>query len=146
MKKFPNAIVIILGVILLAWILTFIVPQGSYERAFNDVTERTTVVQDSYQQQEFAKLSAFDLLLAIPEGIIGRADLMVLILILGGCFYLIEKTGALNQALNQLIVLLRGKESLALVIISILFITAGFTIALQEEITDIVAVWPKYRL
>jgi len=134
MKKFPNAIVIILSVIFVAWILTFIVPQGTYERAFNEVTERTTVVQDSYQQQEFANLSAFDLLLAIPEGIIGRADLMVLILILGGCFYLIEKTGALNQALNQLIILLRGKESLALVIISILFVTAGFTIALQEEI------------
>ena len=134
MKKFPNAIVIILSVILFAWILTFIIPQGSYERTLNETTELTTVVSDSYKQQESPHLSTFDLLLAIPKGIVGRADLVVLILILGGCFYLIEKTGALQQGLNQLIVILAGKESLALVIISMLFITAGFTIALQEEI------------
>jgi uncharacterized ion transporter superfamily protein YfcC len=65
---------------------------------------------------------------------VGRADLVVLILLLGGCFYLIEQTGALTQGLNQLIVVLAGKESIALVIISVLFITAGFSIALQEEV------------
>jgi uncharacterized ion transporter superfamily protein YfcC len=134
MKKFPNAIVIILSVILFAWILTFIIPQGSYERTLNETTELTSVVPDSYQQEELPHLSVFDLLLAIPKGIVGRADLVVLILLLGGCFYLIEKTGALQQGLNQLIVILAGKESLALVIISLLFITGGFTIGLQEEI------------
>lgn len=134
MKKFPNAIVIILLVILISWLSTFIIPQGSYERAFDETTETTTVVPNSYQQKDEPHLKAFDLLLAIPKGIVGRADLVVLILLLGGCFYLIEKTGALNQGLNQLIKILAGKESLALVIITLLFITAGFTIALQEEV------------
>lgn len=134
MKKFPNAIVIILLVIVVAWLLTFIIPQGSYERIFDETTATTAVVPNSYQQQASPYLSAFDLILAIPRGIIGRADLVVLILLLGGCFYLIEKTGALNQGLNQLIKILLGKESLALVILAVLFITAGFTIALQEEI------------
>lgn len=134
MKKFPNAIVIILLVILVAWLLTFVIPQGSYERVFDETTEITTVVPNSYQQQTSPHLSTFDLILAIPRGIVGRADLVVLILIIGGCFYLIEKTGALNQGLNQLIKILLGKETLALVIIAVLFITAGFTIALQEEI------------
>jgi uncharacterized ion transporter superfamily protein YfcC len=134
MKKFPNAFVIILSVILFAWILTFIVPKGNYQRELDTTTERTTVVPNSYEQKEAPHLSAFDILLAIPKGIAGRADLIVLILLLGGCFYLIEKTGALNQGLSQLIVFLKGKESLALVIITVLFITAGFTIALQEEI------------
>ena len=134
MKKFPNAITIILFVILCAWILTFIIPQGSYQREFDEITKRTSVVSDSYQQKDASYLTPFDLLLAIPKGMIGRADLMVLILILGGCFYLIEKTGALNQGLNQLMIVLSGKESLALVIISLLFLTAGFSINLQEEI------------
>jgi len=77
MKKFPNAIVIILSVILFAWILTFIIPQGSYERTLNETTELTSVVPDSYQQEELPHLSVFDLLLAIPKGIVGRADLVV---------------------------------------------------------------------
>ncbi len=134
MKKFPNAFVIILSVIVFAWILTFIVPKGNYQRELDTTTERITVVPNSYEPAEAPHLSAFDILLAIPKGIAGRADLIVLILLLGGCFYLIEKTGALNQGLNQLIVLLKGKESLALVIITVLFLAAGFTIALQEEI------------
>lgn len=57
----------------------------------------------------------------------------MLILILGGCLYLIEKIGALNQGLNQLIALLSGKQSLALIIIAVLFIR-GVSIDLQEEI------------
>jgi uncharacterized ion transporter superfamily protein YfcC len=140
MKKFPNAFVIILSTILFAWILTFIIPKGSYQRAFDTVTERTAVVPNSYEQKDAPNLSVFDLLLTIPKGITGRADLIVLILLLGGCFYLIEKTGALNQGLNQLIVLLKGKESLALVIITVLFLTVGFTIALQEEIIAMIPI------
>ena len=134
MKRFPNAFVIILSVILLAWILTFIIPQGIYQREISTENNRTIVVPDSYEQIEAPTLSAFDALLAIPEGIAGRADLIVLILLLGGCFYIIEKTGALNQGLNQLIMILKGKEVFALIIINLLFLTAGFTIALQEEI------------
>ena len=134
MKRFPNAFVIILSVILFAWILTFIIPQGNYQREVNAENNRTIVVPNSYEQLEAPSLSAFDALLAIPKGIAGRADLIVLILLLGGCFYLIEKTGALNQGLNQLITILKGKEVFALIIINLLFLTAGFTIALQEEI------------
>ena len=134
MKKFPNAFVIILSVILFAWILTFIIPQGNYQREVNTENGRTVVVPDSYEQLDAPYLSVFDALLAIPKGIAGRADLIVLILLLGGCFYVIEKTGALNQGLNQLITVLKGKEVFALIIINLLFLTAGFTIALQEEI------------
>ncbi len=134
MNKFPNAFVIILSAILFAWILTFIIPTGNYQRKLDTVNNQTIVVPNSYEQKEAPNLSAFNALLAIPKGIAGRADLIVLILLLGGCFYLIEKTGALNQGLNQLITLLKGKEIFALTIITLLFLTAGFTIALQEEI------------
>ena len=134
MNKFPNAFVIILSVILFAWILTFIIPKGNYQRELDTVNNRTIVVPNSYERKEAPHLSAFNALLAIPKGIAGRADLIVLILLLGGCFYLIEKTGAINQGLNQLITLLKGKEIFALTIITLLFLTAGFTIALQEEI------------
>ena len=134
MNKFPNAFVIILYAIVFSWFLTFIIPKGNYLREVNPENNRTIVVPNSYEHKEVPNLSAFEALLAIPRGIAGRADLIVLILLLGGCFYVIEKTGALNQALNQLITILNGKEVLALIIITLLFYTAGFTIAMQEEI------------
>lgn len=143
MKNFPNAFVIILMAILFSWTLTFILPKGSYERVVDVTADQVTVVPDSYKPTDAPNLSMFDLLLAIPKGIIDRAELIVLILLLGGCFYVIDQTGALNKGLNQLVHLLKGKESLALIIITALFLTAGFTIAIQEEI---IAMFPVLLL
>ncbi len=134
MKKFPNAFTIMLLVILLAWGLTFLIPSGSYQRITDPETERTTVVPGSFEYQETAPLDLLDLFVAIPQGIIDRADVIVLILLIGGCFYLIEKTGVLGQSLEALVRRLKGRESLAIVLLSLLFATAGATIGLQEEI------------
>ncbi|WP_339717066.1 YfcC family protein [Cyclobacterium amurskyense] len=134
MKNFPNAFVIILAVIVFSWALTFIIPQGIYDREINAATGLEEVVNNSYKVIEGENLSVFDLLLAIPRGIIGRADIIVLILLLGGCFYVIEKTGALSQGLAKLVALLKGRELLALIIVSAFFTAGGATIGLQEEV------------
>ncbi|WGK65897.1 YfcC family protein [Croceiramulus getboli] len=134
MKKFPNAFVIVLFVILFSWIITFLIPQGAYDRLIDPISQRTTVVPDSYTTVDAPTLSAFDALMAIPKGIAGRAELITLILLLGGCFYVIEKTGALHQGLNKLISVLSGNELIALILITWIFLAAGFTIAMQEEI------------
>lgn len=134
MKKFPNAFVIVIAVIILAWVLTYLIPQGSYQRVMDPESGLTKVVTNSYQRNNTENLSAFDLLLAIPRGIEERAEVIVLILLLGGCFYVIEKTGALNEGLNKLVILLEGKELVALIIVSTLFTAAGVTIGMQEEL------------
>ena len=134
MKRFPNAFVILLGVIVLSWILTFIIPQGSYERVTDAESGQTAVIGGSYQEISSESLSFFDLMLSIPQGLASRADLIVLILLMGGSFYVVEKTGALGQGLQVLVDRLKGRESLAIVIVSVLFAAAGATIGLQEEI------------
>ena len=134
MKKFPNAFVLLLGVIILSWVLTFLIPQGAYERITDTESGQTTVVGGSYHEITSDSLTAFDLLLAVPRGMESRAELIVLIFLLGGCFYLIEKTGALGQGLQVVVDRLKGRESLALILVSVLFSAAGATIGLQEEI------------
>ncbi len=134
MRRFPETLVIMLGGILLAWILTYIIPSGSFARITDPDTGHTQVVAGSFKQIEAEAPGIFDLMLAIPEGIIARADLIVLILLIGGSFYVIEKTGALGQGLQRVVDLLKGREVVALVLVSLLFATAGATIGLQEEI------------
>lgn len=134
MKKFPNAFSILLGVIMLSWVLTYLIPQGAYERVTDLQSGQTSVVSGSYHEISSTPMSFFDLLLAVPQGLASRADLIVLILLMGGSFFIIEKTGALGQGLQVVVDLLKGRESLALVIVSILFAAAGATIGLQEEI------------
>ena len=134
MKKFPNAFVILLGVILLSWVLTYLIPKGSYDRVTDTQSGQTMVISGSYHEIEAQPMDLFELLLAIPQGLASRADLIVLILLLGGCFYLIEKTGALGHGLQVVVDRLKGRESLALIVVSVLFAAAGATIGLQEEI------------
>ena len=72
MKRFPDTLVIMLGGILLAWIFTYIIPSGVFARITDPETGNTQVVAGSYKQIEADAPGVFDLLLAIPEGIIGH--------------------------------------------------------------------------
>ena len=100
MKKFPNALVIMIGFIVLSAVLTYIIPQGKYERIINPETNQVTVVPGSYKLIDAEPISIFKTMLSIPEGIIERANLITLILLIGGCFYVIEKTGALKEGIT----------------------------------------------
>lgn len=134
MKKFPNALVIMIGFIILSTILTYIIPQGAYQRIENPETGQITVVEGSYKTVEAEPVSIYKMLLSIPEGVVERASLITLILLIGGCFYVIEKTGALKEGITYLIIKLNGKEELVLIIVSIIFLVGGATMGLQEEI------------
>ena len=134
MKKFPNALVIMIGFILLSSILTYIIPHGQYERVTNPETNQVTVVPNSYKSIEAEPVSILKTILSIPEGIISRADLITLILLIGGCFYIVEKTGALKEGITFLTKKLNGKEEIILILVSLLFLIAGALMGLQEEI------------
>jgi uncharacterized ion transporter superfamily protein YfcC len=115
-------------------LLTYIIPHGEYERITNEETNQITVVPGSYKVIDGEPLSIFQTIMAIPRGIIERADLVVLILLIGGCFFVIERTGALEEGVVYLTVKLKGKEEIALILVSIIFATGGALIGLQEEI------------
>jgi uncharacterized ion transporter superfamily protein YfcC len=134
MKKFPNALVIMIGFILFAAILTYIIPQGEYQRVLNPETNQLVVVNDSYQEIDAPSVSLWDTFMSIPEGFINRADLIALILLIGGSFYVIERTGALKDGIEFLTMLLQGKEEIALIVVSMAFLAGGALSGLQEEI------------
>ena len=66
MKRFPNAFTLMLGIITLAWGLTFIIPKGTYLRVSDPETGRTMVTPGSYKEVQGESLDIMDLLLAIP--------------------------------------------------------------------------------
>lgn len=132
--KFPNTFVIMIGFILFVSILTFIIPHGEYERIIDPVTKSESIVPGSYHTIEADPISILDIIITIPEGIIGRADLIALILLIGGCFYVIDKTGALKEGVIYLSAKVQGREEIAIIIVSFLFATAGALVGLQEEV------------
>jgi uncharacterized ion transporter superfamily protein YfcC len=142
MKKlfFPHPMVIMLAFVGLATILTYIIPAGSYDRISDDATGREVVVQGSYKKSENKPISIGKMFLSVPKGIIEGAEVMVLILIIGGAFYVVDKTGAFQSGLESLVFSFKNAKSFLLALVGILFATAGALNGLQEEIIAMVPV------
>lgn len=134
MRKFPNALVIMISIIFLAAIFTYIIPQGKYERVLSPDTGEMLVVPNSYKSIDAPSVSIAETFMAIPQGIINRADVIALIFLIGGSFFVLEKTGALNNGVEYLVDVLRGKEEVVLVLVSLVFLAGGALSGLQEEI------------
>lgn len=132
--------IILLGFILLAALATLIIPSGSFDRVLDEGTGRAIVVPGSYHPTEDKNISLFETGLAIPEGIILGADILVLILLIGGAFYVIEKTGALQVGIEALVYRFRNSQSLLLIIFSGFFFLGGASFGMQEEIIAMVPI------
>ncbi|WP_268033882.1 YfcC family protein [Algoriphagus sp. PAP.12] len=132
--SFPHPLIILLIFVILSGISTYLIPAGEFERRIDEATGREVVIGGTYQEVESQPISLGQLALAIPEGLIFGADLVVLIIIIGGAFYVVEKTGALQVGIEALIYRFRGNSIFLLVCLSIAFSIAGGTIGMQEEI------------
>ena len=62
-SRFPDSLVLIFGLILLAQVATYVLPAGEFER------EGRQVVRGSYHAVEAAPLPVFTFLTAIPAGL-----------------------------------------------------------------------------
>lgn len=102
-KTFPHPMIIMLTFVIVSGIFTYLIQSGEYERIFDEETGREVVVPGSFHSIEDQNTSISDIVLSVPEGLIEGADVIVLILLIGGAFYVIEKTGALQIGIEALI-------------------------------------------
>lgn len=137
---FPHPMVIMLAFVVLATILTYLIPAGKFERKLDPNTEREIVVPGSYTQTASNPVDFWTMLVKVPEGIIAGADVVVLILILGGAFFIVDKTGAFQAGLEHLVHRFEKATSLLLILMGLVFGAAGTLNGLQEEIIAMVPV------
>lgn len=138
--SFPHPMIIMLAFVGLATILTYIIPAGSFDRILDEGTDREIVVEGSFKYVEKSPVSIGKAFLSVPEGIIEGAEVVVLILIIGGAFYVVDKTGAFQAGLESLIFRFDKAKAGLLAIVGVLFGTAGALNGLQEEIIAMVPV------
>ncbi len=139
-RSFPHPLIILLCFVLLAGIAAYLIPSGSFERQTDATTGREVVIPGSFHPVADRNLSVYEIALSVPEGLILGADILVLILLIGGAFYVIEKTGALQVGIESLIFRFRNTQILLLFLIAVVFAICGATIAMQEEIIALVPI------
>ena len=138
--EFPHPLAILLCFIALAAILTHIIPAGEYARTKDEVTGREVVVANSYTEIEPQPISLTDAIVKVPEGIVFGADIVVLILIIGGAFVVIDKTGAFNEGLTSLVNRFQSSQYMVMVMVGTFFATGGVLENMQEEVIAMIPV------
>lgn len=137
-SKFPHSIFLVSIVLFVMMILTWILPAGKYEKETIQVGEmtRNVVIPDSYKEVE-SNQQGLELLLAPLEGFVSAADIIAFVLLVGGAFSIINRTGAINAALFQVINITKKKEILrhfVIPILMLLFSIGGATFGMAEEV------------
>lgn len=98
-KNIPDPMVLIFMILVATYLLTFIVPAGEFERVVSN--GKTSVVADSFTYlQDVPSVHFFDVFVAIPKGLISAAPYLFIVFIAGGLFHILQRTGALENAIG----------------------------------------------
>lgn len=138
--RFPHPLVLLVGFIILAAALSYVLPAGQFARQKNEATGREVVVPGSYHRVPATPVSPLDMLVDIPKGMADAAGVIFLIFLAGGAFTVLDQTGALRHGVDWLLARAHGREVLVIPIISLLFATMGALENMGEEIVPLIPV------
>ena len=108
-------------VIIVAAVLTYIIPAGTYDRVLDETTGREIVVAGSYHTIESAPTTFMGLLSSIPDGFIQVSDIIIFTLACGGAFAIIQKAGLIKALIQMVSRKFRDKGILGLMVLFAIF-------------------------
>ena len=129
--KVPNTYVIIAVIIALCAVLTWFVPGGQYVKADDGTL--------SYEPVD-AVPQTWQVLSAVYHGFVKQAGIIVFILVVGGAFWLLNATGAVEAGIQRFIVRIGKRDLLVLVALTVLFSLAGAVFGMSEETIPFVGI------
>ncbi|QTH63750.1 YfcC family protein [Psychrosphaera ytuae] len=101
--KVPHTLILLLGMMLVAYIATWIVPQGYFETITLD-NGRTSVVPGTFAlAQEQIRLTPMDFLVAIPRALAAAQDIIFFVFIVGGVLAIARATGTIDALIGYLL-------------------------------------------
>ena len=154
----PDTLVILFGVVFLVYLLSFFVPAGKFDthkvsyQADGVTKTRTVLIASSYQVQKningdvvhnppqiFATDGNPGFLNFVYDGITsgdrngGAVGVMAFILIIGGAFGIIMRTGVIEAGMMKLIAKMSSRKILILPVMTLIFSIGGAVFGMGEE-------------
>lgn len=99
--KVPHIFVILFIMIALASLASYVIPAGQFERQAND-SGAEVIVPGTFEYAESSPVTFFEFMFAIPDGFIQTAEIIFGIIMIGGMFAVIERTGVIALGVNKL--------------------------------------------
>jgi len=139
-SRFPHPLVLLVACVLLAGVATYVLPAGQFDRVFDAATGRDIVVAGTYHPVSSDPVGPFAALAAITAGFLDAGDVIALVFLIGGAFTVLDKAGTLQRLIEWLLYRQRHRELAVIVVLGILFATAGALENMQEEIVPMMPV------
>jgi uncharacterized ion transporter superfamily protein YfcC len=133
-------VILLLAGIVIAAVLTWVLPAGEYERRDDPATGRRLVVPGTYHRVEAAPVGPLGAMVAVPRGIVEAAEVIVSILLVGGAFALVERMGVLARGAGAIVRRFHGRGIWAIPVVTLVFAAFGALENMQEEIIALVPV------
>jgi uncharacterized ion transporter superfamily protein YfcC len=132
-SRVPHTLVLLFGMIVVALLLTYVLPAGQYERVENEHGRMQVVPGSFAATPEHPVLSPITVFTAVPRGLMAAGEVIFFIFIIGGAFAVLRETGAIDALLGAALRRM-GHRPLWLVVGGVLLFAAGSsTIGMAEE-------------
>ncbi len=139
-----DSLVLIFSFIVVAQLLSYAIPHGTYERVpMEDNPDRTVVVAGTYETltgEQDITLPPWHFLLAITDGLASAQAIIFLIFLVGGVIEVLRRTGAIDAALHGAVDRLGKTPWLLIGGCLLLFSTGAYTIGMGEEYVPLVPI------
>lgn len=144
-KKIPHTYVIVFFIVVFAAILTWVVPGGAFERQIVNVNgiDRNVVVPGSFHYTG-NNPQTWQVFSALFDGFVDKADIIVFILIIGGAFWIMNSSKAIDVAIQSVLrfskkiekngfIRTLGADNIILTMIMLIFSIFGAVFGMSEE-------------
>ncbi len=153
MKRIPHTFTIVFALIVLAAVLTWVVPAGEFVRQSVEVngTTREVVVNDSFHYVESSP-QTWQVFSALYNGFVDKADIIIFILMVGGAFWILNNSHAIDVGVMAFLRSVRrlgryklirklGVDNIIITFVMLLFSLFGAVFGMSEETIAFVVVF-----
>jgi uncharacterized ion transporter superfamily protein YfcC len=131
--KVPHTLILLLSMMLVAYIATWLVPQGFFETVTLD-NGREAVVAGTYAQSDTQiRLTPMDFLVAIPRALAAAQDVIFFVFIVGGVLSIARATGTIDALIGSLLDKFGEKPHLLIFMVVFCFALASGAIGTAGE-------------
>jgi uncharacterized ion transporter superfamily protein YfcC len=136
----PHTLVLLYGMILLAYVLTLLLPAGAFETQVNDHGHEVVVPGTYAVLADVERLPLWSLFTVIPRGLGSAQGIIFFVFIIGGALAVIRATGALDAALGRVLQRFGGQPALLVLMGMLAFAVGSSTIGMAEEYIPLVGI------
>lgn len=158
LKKFPHTYVIVFSIIVVCAILTWFIPGGEYARKTIDVNgvARDVIEPGSFHYTENSP-QTWQVFTSLIKGFEKQAGIIVFILIIGGAFWIMNQTRAIDKGIQTFVKYSSslekysffrkiGLDNMIFVAIMILFSLFGAVFGMSEETIAFVIIFVPFAV